>query len=71
MQTFVLFTKFSRGKIVACNKSHIQLLLGLGLYMISPKVHAVGESVMKEPVARFFAVEHLAMMIIGQVTKPV
>ena len=32
---------------------------------MSPKVHAIGESVMKEPVARFFAVEHLAMMIIG------
>lgn len=51
--------------LIAFISSHIQLVLGLGLYMISPKVHAVGESVMKEPVARFFAVEHLAMMIIG------
>lgn len=51
--------------LIAFISSHLQLLIGLGLYMMSPKVHAIGESVMKEPLARFFAVEHLAMMIIG------
>ncbi len=54
-----------KASLAAFISSHIQLLLGLGLYMMSPKVHAIGESVMKEPIARFFAVEHLAMMIIG------
>jgi len=45
--------------------SHIQLLLGLGLYFISPKVGTISGEVMKEPVARFFTVEHGLMMILG------
>jgi len=51
--------------LIAFISSHIQLVLGLGLYMISPKVQAISASVMKDSVARFFAVEHLVMMIIG------
>lgn len=54
-----------KASLAAFISSHIQLLIGLVLYMKSPKVHAIGESLMKEPLARFFAVEHLAMMIIG------
>jgi len=45
--------------------SHIQLLLGLGLYFISPKVGSFSKEVMKEPVARFFTVEHMTMMLLG------
>ena len=45
--------------------SHIQLLIGLVLYFISPKVGSFSSAVMKEPVARFFTVEHLTMMLLG------
>jgi predicted permease len=43
--------------------SHIQLILGLGLYFISPFVKNGGG--MKDAVWRFYAVEHLAMMVIA------
>lgn len=45
--------------------SHIQLLIGLGLYFISPKVQSMSGAVMKDPVARFFTVEHITVMILG------
>lgn len=45
--------------------SHIQLLVGLILYFISPKVGSFSGAVMKEPIARFFTVEHLTVMLIG------
>lgn len=44
--------------------THIQLLLGLGLYATSPKVQFV-EGFMKDSTLRFFAVEHLALMLIA------
>lgn len=43
---------------------HIQLLVGLILYFISPKVR-FGEGMMSDPVARFFTMEHLLMMIVA------
>ena len=43
---------------------HIQFLLGLILYFISPKVNFAAES-MKEAASRFFLVEHSVMMIIA------
>ncbi len=43
---------------------HIQLLIGLVLYFISPKVQFV-EGVMGESSLRFFAVEHILVMVIG------
>lgn len=48
---------------------HVQLLLGIGLYFMSPLVEAamaggMGEA-MKNPVARFWLVEHLTGMLIG------
>ena len=46
--------------------THFQLLLGLILYFISPKVIFAGES-MKDPLLRFFLVEHIALMLIGVV----
>ncbi len=43
--------------------SHIQLLLGLGLYFISPKVNF--DNPMGNAINRFFTVEHLVVMLIG------
>ena len=45
--------------------SHIQLLLGLGLYFISPKVGKMSSEVMKNATARFFTVEHISMMLLS------
>ena len=42
--------------------THIQMLLGLVLYIISPKVQWSG-STMSSPVYRFFTVEHLILML--------
>ncbi len=44
--------------------THIQLLLGLGLYFTSPFVKFEG-SVMKDSLLRFYTVEHILMMIIA------
>ena len=48
---------------------HVQLLLGLGLYFISPYVKAAMEAgmgeAMKDSVMRFWLVEHLFGMLIG------
>lgn len=47
---------------------HLQLLLGLTLYFISPKVQAGladFKSAMKDTELRFWTVEHVAMMFIG------
>ncbi|MBD3615223.1 MAG: cytochrome B [Gracilimonas sp.] len=44
--------------------THIQLLIGLVLYFISPNV-SFQEGVMESSLLRFFTVEHLAMMIIS------
>ncbi len=45
--------------LISC---HIQLLLGLILYFISPKVDF---SMMGEKLYRFFTVEHIAMMLVA------
>ena len=49
--------------------AHIQLLLGFGLYFISPLVKVAMESgmgvAMKDAVLRFWLVEHLTGMLIG------
>lgn len=44
--------------------SHIQLLIGLILYFISPKV-VFGADTMSNSLIRFFSVEHLAGMLIA------
>lgn len=46
--------------------THFQLLTGLILYFISPKVIFAAES-MKEPLLRFFLVEHIALMLVAVV----
>ena len=43
---------------------HIQLLIGLGLYFISPKV-TFAEGWMKESMTRFFGMEHILLMMIA------
>lgn len=44
--------------------THIQLLIGLVLYFISPKV-SFESGVMESSVLRFYTVEHILMMIIA------
>jgi uncharacterized protein YacL len=44
--------------------THVQLILGLILYFISPKVQFVS-GMMKDSMVRFYTVEHLTMMIIA------
>jgi len=48
--------------------SHVQLLIGFVLYMVSPTVQlALGDmgSAMKDKMLRFWAVEHISAMIIA------
>lgn len=44
--------------------THIQLLIGLALYFISPKV-SFESGVMESHILRFYTVEHMSMMIIA------
>lgn len=47
---------------------HIQLVIGLGLYFISPVVQQglsnMGTT-MKDPILRFYTVEHITAMLVG------
>lgn len=48
--------------------AHLQLLIGLGLYFISPMVEAAlidFGAAMKNPVLRFWGIEHISSMILG------
>lgn len=48
--------------------AHIQLLVGLGIYFISTDVKAAFANMseaIKNPVLRFWSVEHIAMMVIA------
>lgn len=48
--------------------SHVQLLIGFLLYMVSPIVQSAMEDMgaaMKDPTLRFYAVEHILVMIIA------
>lgn len=55
--------KFSLFLLIA---THIQFLLGLVLYFVSPIVIKSGAS-MKDPVARYWFVEHITIMLIAVV----
>ena len=44
--------------------AHVQLLFGVVLYIISPYVKFTAET-MKDPVARFYTVEHISLMLIA------
>lgn len=50
--------------LFAMTAVHIQFLLGLILYFISPKVIFDGAS-MKDPMLRFYLVEHISMMLLA------
>ena len=58
--------KSGHGKLVSFSvmAAHIQLLLGIILYFISPKVVFSAET-MKNDILRFFTVEHSLMMLIA------
>ena len=56
--------KDKRLNLLALIFSHVQLLLGLGLYFISPKVMLSAEA-MSDRLLRFFTVEHIAGMLIA------
>ena len=60
-----LDNKLSLFSLISC---HLMLVLGLVLYFVSPIVQSglsnMGEA-MKDPVLRFWTVEHLSMMLIG------
>lgn len=44
--------------------THIQLLIGVVLYFISPLVN-FSEGFMKNPVYRFYSVEHISLMLVA------
>jgi drug/metabolite transporter (DMT)-like permease len=46
--------------------THIQIILGLALYFLSPRVQ-FGSETMKVSEIRFFTVEHLTMMLIAAI----
>lgn len=46
--------------------AHVQLLIGLVLYFISPKV-SFSEGFMKDSVLRFYTMEHILLMLIALV----
>ncbi|AHJ96916.1 hypothetical protein [Hymenobacter swuensis] len=54
---------------------HLQLLLGIILYFISPvgvkAFETAGSAVMKDPTSRFFAVEHLVGMLLAVIAAQV
>lgn len=50
--------------LLAMAFTHVQLLLGLALYFISPKVK-FESGIMENSVLRFYTVEHISMMIIA------
>ena len=59
-------TKDKRKALFALIFTHVQFLIGLGLYFLSPKVQFEAAS-MKSDVLRFFLVEHIAMMLLAVV----
>jgi len=61
----ITFSKKDKRKaLFALIFTHIQFLIGLVLYFISPKVVFSGAS-MKDDVLRFFLVEHVSLMMLA------
>lgn len=54
--------KHKKVNLFALISAHIQLIIGLGLYFISPNVDL---SRMSEPTFRYWNVEHISMMIVA------
>lgn len=57
-------TKDKKITLFAMIFTHIQLVIGLVLYFISPKVVLSGET-MGNDVLRFYAVEHVSLMLVA------
>lgn len=59
------FTESDRKRgFFAATSTHLQLLLGLVLYLISPNVK-FGPETMKDPLLRFYTMEHILLMLIA------
>lgn len=58
------FSQTGKLGFVTLNLLHIQFLIGLVLYFISPKVIFSAQA-MQAPLTRFFLVEHITAMLIG------
>ena len=56
--------KDKRLNLLALIFTHVQFLIGLGLYFISPKVQFTAAT-MGDRVLRYFTVEHISMMVIA------
>ena len=52
--------------LFAMTAIHIQMLIGLAAYFVSPKVIFAAET-MKHATSRFFTVEHSVMMLLGTI----
>ena len=70
-QTFSRRGKFgdikeTKSVLIALIFTHLQLLVGLILYFISPKVQ-FGGSTMSSSVLRFYTVEHILLMVVAVV----
>lgn len=55
-------SKLSKMALFALITTHIQLIIGLVLYFISPYV-SFEEGFMKDAVSRFYSVEHISLML--------
>lgn len=53
-----------KGNMFTMISMHVQLLVGLGLYFVSPLVQ-FGANTMKQADTRYWTVEHISMMIIA------
>ena len=51
---------------IALSFLHVQALLGLAVYFISPKVNFAA-GFMKNPITRYYSVEHITLMLIAVV----
>ena len=59
--------KLSKMPLFALIATHIQLILGLVLYFISPYV-SFEDGFMKETITRFYTVEHISLMLFAIIT---
>jgi len=58
--------KDKKMNLYALIATHIQVLIGFGLYFTSPKV-VFTEGWIKDSIFRFFGMEHILMMVIGAI----
>jgi predicted tellurium resistance membrane protein TerC len=49
---------------------HLQLVIGVALYLLSPKVQFTG-NMMSSPILRFYTIEHFLLMVIAVILATV